>query len=116
MYHPPTAESIRGDTDYADHAGSSSKRTSVKVQSQNTVRGTSQKLSSKLSISKRASVVQGDSSSPSRRKQTSETSGLRGAGAKELKEKCEKLENLLLHSLKVIEKIAIAMDSVPKAI
>lgn len=80
------------------------------------MRGTAQKLSSKLSISKRASVVQGDS--PSRRKRTSENSGvgIRGAGAKELKEKCEKLENLLLHSLKVIEKIAIAMDGVPKAI
>jgi hypothetical protein len=40
----------------------------------------------------------------------------RGGAAKELKEKCEKLENLLLHSLKVIEKIAVAMDGVPKAI
>jgi hypothetical protein len=39
----------------------------------------------------------------------------RGIG-KEIKEKCEKLENLVIHSLKVIEQMAIAMDNVPKAI
>lgn len=126
MYHAPTVQSIRGDdsADYVDHTVSQSRRTSSKVKSQNTVRGApSQKASSKPNLSKRGSIVQGDSGTPARRKLTSEgtsSGAVRGGGGgpatKELREKCEKLENLLLHSLKVIEKIAVAMDGVPKAI
>jgi hypothetical protein len=35
---------------------------------------------------------------------------------KELSEKFEKLEGLLLHSLKVMEKMAISMDGIPEAL